>query len=336
MATYNDDLPEHGLESPLPTFTSNVTGQAPAPTPTNITPIGPTGGATAPAATGGGDDFMSTLLKAAPQLATMFNNYQGIGQNQDRAAQFTAQADKYGAILNPYGAYRDAAAQRLAQLQADPSSIANTPGYKFSLDQGLGAVANRDNRSFGVGAGSTNPDLMNFAQGLASKTYDSTIKQLSDQAGVGIGPQSAASIYQTGMLGNLASTAAAQAAQGNTIGSVAGAASTLLPAAVSAIRSAFGGNASGPMPASVGQALAKQGLSPAQAQQAWAQAGGTADTGAGSIAGDNGGNGDAVTGPGTGWSTDANGNTVQDSMDVTTDYPTLPSGGIDWNNVFTD
>jgi hypothetical protein len=66
-------------------------------------------------------------------------------------------------------------------------------------------VANRDNRSFGVGAGSTNPDMMNYAQGLASKTYNDTIKQYSDQAGVGIGPSAAASIYGLGMQGNIAS-----------------------------------------------------------------------------------------------------------------------------------
>jgi hypothetical protein len=99
-------------------------------------------------------------------------------------------------------------------LQADPSSVANTPGYQFALNQGLGAVSNADNRRFGVGAGSTDPDRMTFAQGLASKTYNDTIKQYSDQAGVPIGPQAAASVYQTGMLGNIAANQSANAARG--------------------------------------------------------------------------------------------------------------------------
>ncbi len=126
-------------------------------------------------------------------------------QQFHNAGQYTQQAEKYAGVLNPYGAYRDAAAQKLAALQADPSSIQDTPGYKFALSQGLGAVGNRDNRSFGVGAGSTNPDMMTFAQGLASKTYNDTIQQYSNQAGVGIGPQAAAGILQTGMQGNIAS-----------------------------------------------------------------------------------------------------------------------------------
>jgi len=132
-----------------------------------------------------------------PALATAYQQY-------NNADQYTKQAEKYAGVLNPYGAYRDAAAQKLAALQADPSSIQDTPGYKFALQQGLGAVANRDNRSFGVGAGSTNPDMMNYAQGLASKTYNDTINQYSNQAGVGITPASAAGILQTGMQGNIA------------------------------------------------------------------------------------------------------------------------------------
>lgn len=153
------------------------------------------GGSTAPGGSPLGTTDPMGLLAAAGLAYQQFHN----------ADQYTKQADKYGKELNPYGAYRDAAAQKLAALQADPSSIVDTPGYKFNLSQGLGAVANRDNRSYGVGAGSTNPDMMNFASGLASKTYNDTIKQYSDQAGVGIGPSAAASIYGLGMQGNIAS-----------------------------------------------------------------------------------------------------------------------------------
>lgn len=162
---------------------------------------------------------------AIPAITNYLTNRSQANDQTQNAANFTKQANQYGTILNPYGAYRDAAAQKLQALQADPSSIVNTPGYKFSLQQGEGAIGTADNKRFGVGAGSTNPDLMNFAQGLASKTYNDTINQYSAQAGVPIGPQSAASIYQTGMLGNLASTQAANAAKGantNLVGTTAG------------------------------------------------------------------------------------------------------------------
>jgi len=125
---------------------------------------------------------------------------------------YTNKSEQYAKQLDPFGSYRDAAAQKLMALQKDPSSIANTPGYQFALQQGLGSVANRDARRFGVGAGSTDPDLMTFAQGLASKTYNDTIKQYQDQAGVGIGPQTAGGILASGLSGSIAARTAATGA----------------------------------------------------------------------------------------------------------------------------
>jgi hypothetical protein len=197
--------------------------------------------------------------------ANLFNSNQQQDQQNQQAQDFTNQANSYGAILNPYGSQRADAQARLAALEKDPSSVANTPGYKFALQQGLGAVGNRDAKRFGVGAGSTDPDLMGFAQGLASTTYDKTIAQLSNEAGVGIGPQSAASIYQTGMLGNLASRAAANAAKGNTNSTLGGAAAGLI------------------------QALTSAGLSPAMAAQVARMFGGGIPAAGGSNAGGTGG-----------------------------------------------
>ncbi len=158
----------------------------------------PTGTTTAGNNAGGGPIGSTNLPMLFASLAMAAHQY-------NNSSKYTDTAEKYAQTLNPYGAYRDAAAQKLAALQADPSSIANTPGYKFALQQGLGAVANRDNQRFGVGAGSTDPDMMNYAQGLASKTYNDTISQLSNQAGVGIGPQSAADMLKTGMMGSISS-----------------------------------------------------------------------------------------------------------------------------------
>ncbi len=159
-----------------------------------------TGGGSGGSGSGGGSGALGTtnLSMLLPAMATAYQQYKNAGD-------YTSEAEKYAGTLNPYGQYRDAAAQKLAALQADPSSIANTPGYKFALQQMMGAAANRDNRSFGVGAGTTTNDMMTQAQGLASKTYNDTISQLSNQAGVGIGPSAAAGILQTGMQGNIAS-----------------------------------------------------------------------------------------------------------------------------------
>ncbi len=168
-----------------------------APSLVNSSGSGSPTGTTPGGGPGGGNPLGTTNMGLLiPALAQAF-------QQWNQAGQYTDMAEKYAGQLNPYGAYRDAAAQKLKALQEDPSSIQDTPGYKFALQQGLGSVANRDNRSFGVGAGSTNPDMMNYAQGLASKTYNDTIKQYSDQAGVGIGPSAAAGMLQTGLQGRM-------------------------------------------------------------------------------------------------------------------------------------
>ncbi len=224
MASFNDyTVPDSDPTSPgagqgLPP--SDVRQLAPinVSAPANVSGGGYTPPTTASTQSGGDvPSWLTALLGAAPGLAGLFNANTQAGDQARQAQQFTDQANQYGTILNPYGAYRDAAAKKLAALQADPSSIKDTPGFQFALQQGTGAVGNRDVKRFGVGSGSTDADLMQFGQGLASKTYNDTIKQYSDQAGVGIGPSAAGDIYKTGMLGNLASQAAANAAKGNLV-----------------------------------------------------------------------------------------------------------------------
>src|ERR1700682_6109148 len=170
-----------------------------------------------PTTPGGGVDWNRIIQGGAeliPGITNYLTNRQGTSDSANQVKLIQGMTDKYGTLANPYGAYRDASAQRLQDLQNDPSSIVNTPGYKFALSQVLGAVGNRDTKRFGVGAGSTDPDLMTFAHGLASKTYNDTIKQLQDQAGVGIGTGPAAGIYGQGISGIAQNTAAGNAAKG--------------------------------------------------------------------------------------------------------------------------
>lgn len=224
----NPNLGISGTAPTAPGTTVNTNpGSVGMPTTSTQTPGTTINNNTAPASSG------PSLLDLAPGLAQAYQQWQ---QSQN----ILNETQGYASQLNPYGAYRDASAQNLQNLENDPSSITATPGYQFSLSQGLGSVANRDNRSFGVGAGSTNPDLMNYASGLASTTYNNTIAQLQAQAGVNIGPQTEGSMLQTGVTQSVASQNAAMAAIGAML-SKANGTSGLTSQALTTLQSAFPG-----------------------------------------------------------------------------------------------
>jgi hypothetical protein len=339
MASFNDvTLPNAGGSADQVTDTSGAQNPPPA----QIAPITVTGQSQPPVynnadAAGSGVDWSKIISAGIPIASNYLTNSQQATDQTKQAALIGNLTDKYGALANPYGAYRDAAAQKLAALQADPSSIANTPGYKFSLQQGLGAVANRDNRSFGVGAGSTNPDLMGFAQGLASKTYNDTISQYSAQAGVGQGTGPAAAIYGQGIGGIAGSTAAANAAKGANTNLLGTGAASIISGLIKA-----------GVPASIAQQIARS------------YGGGSSAGGGGSLPGGAGGgnipqgtpdqNGNISNGDGTfnspsGQIVDANGQPVDpfggggvNLTDPTTGYPTditqPDTSGTDLSNLF--
>jgi hypothetical protein len=77
----------------------------------------------------------------------------------------------------------------------------------MTLDNNQGLIYNSQNPGqpgFSLAVNSSNPfnnSGMNFAQGLASKTYNDTIGQYSAQAGVPIGTGPAAAIYGQGIGG---------------------------------------------------------------------------------------------------------------------------------------
>jgi len=79
-------------------------------------------------------------------------------------------------------------------FQFNPSDLANTPGYQFTLQQGLNAV-NNQNSAMGLNnSGAQEKGLANYATGLAQNTYNQQY-------------QNALNTYQTnaGQLGNLLS-----------------------------------------------------------------------------------------------------------------------------------
>jgi hypothetical protein len=141
-------------------------------------------------------NVLAALASIAPALISAKKQWDLSGQMLDYGSNA---AGKY----DPFGSQRGQYQQKLSALMANPDSIKDTPGYQFALKQGLGAVAGRDNRSFGLGAGSTSKDMMDYAQGLASKTYNDTISQLSSLSGSQFGP-TGQSLDVAGMQANVA------------------------------------------------------------------------------------------------------------------------------------
>src|SRR5574337_2215589 len=72
-----------------------------------------------------------------PALAMAIQQFKQSGQYRQYAQQEARVAD-------PFGPYRDQAAQRLMALEKDPSLIAKTPGYQFALNQTLQNVGSKE------------------------------------------------------------------------------------------------------------------------------------------------------------------------------------------------
>lgn len=96
---------------------------------------------------------------SAAQLWNSANNYEKAGQTA-------------AGMADPFGPNRGAYATRLNELYADPNKVAQTPGYQFALNQGLGAIDRAGASKGYLGSGKLDMDRMNYATGLASQTFD--------------------------------------------------------------------------------------------------------------------------------------------------------------------
>lgn len=128
---------------------------------------------------------------------------------------------------------------KLTTPGADMSSVLEqTPGYKFSQNQGQKAVTNAlAARGLGGSAGAVAKGVANFTQGLAGNTWDSVVKNLMSTFGLGTnalqglvntGMQGASSLAGVGqntansISGAITGAGNAQAAGWNAIGSAGG------------------------------------------------------------------------------------------------------------------
>lgn len=173
--------------------------------------------------------------------AAIANQRQMYGLNQAQLQPFiNAGAGQIGnqqALLDPNNASGPLAAlMKLTMPGADMSAeLAKTPGYQFSLGQGLRASNNQlAARGLGGSGGAVAKGAANFAEGLAGNTWQSVVaalqNQFTSQAGAGqnlinSGQGAASALAGVGtntanqISGSLTQAGTAQAAGYNAIGS---------------------------------------------------------------------------------------------------------------------
>lgn len=115
-----------------------------------------------------------------------------------------------------------------ALLSGGPGTMAalqQTPGYQFTLDQGLQSIIDQRTATGGVGGGNTLKALMSYGSGLASGTYEQAVNNaynlasLSENAAAGLGSigQQSASAMGQDLIGGANATAAGQVGAANAI-----------------------------------------------------------------------------------------------------------------------
>jgi hypothetical protein len=186
----------------------------------NGTPVGTVD--TSGGSGGGGSNpfgFLSGITSGAGNLMSGLGNALGLTDPSSQAMMIPAigmainsynNADKYqqlaqqsSQMANPFGQYRNQFGQELSNLEKDPSQIANTPGYKFALNQALDATQSRLASQGASGSSQMQNALAQEASGLAQQTYNSTIGQLTNLSGAQFSPDAAANLLMSGMTNSM-------------------------------------------------------------------------------------------------------------------------------------
>lgn len=156
-------------------------------------------------------EFNTTTANEAPFLQggqnSLMELLQGLGVNPGQSNPNVAN----GSLVAPF----------------NPANLSQTPGYQFTMDQGLQAVIDSSSATGGVGGGNTLKAITQYGQGLAGTTFQQQLAdymaQQSQQFGelqtvAGSGQNAAAQLGALGQqsatsVGNdLTSAAAAKAA----------------------------------------------------------------------------------------------------------------------------
>ena len=135
-------------------------------------------------------DFVSLFFQYLPHLVDAGTDLYEWQNNNNVSSNLKAgaQSDK----VDPWGTdNRNAAKDRIRALYEDPTSIQDSPGYKFALQQGTDLV-NAEAAQMGkyMSTGRLY-GLQEFGQGLASQTFDATMEREMQMAGANYRPDAA-------------------------------------------------------------------------------------------------------------------------------------------------
>ena len=140
-------------------------------------------------------DWLNTGLDIVSGVNILDNILNDEGDNQDTI-------DSGLQVDAPFAPYRDQFGQQLVDLYNDPSKIADTPGYKFSLSQGQEALARYQASKGGRYSGNALIEADQFAQDTASTMWDSEISKLMTLSGANFNPAGAGGNAATQTIGN--------------------------------------------------------------------------------------------------------------------------------------
>lgn len=131
------------------------------------------------------NDFDWTKL-ISPAIQAGANYWSG---NQvGKAGQTAASA------ADPFAQYRPQYANALADLQRDPSKVAETPGYRFAFDQGQQALERSAAAKGFTGSGNVLAELTKYGQGMAEQQFGKERDFLAKASGAYLDPSVAARI----------------------------------------------------------------------------------------------------------------------------------------------
>lgn len=152
------------------------------------------GGSAGPGGGGGPGAGLTNGVSGLGGLGTAMLDYKLAGDMKNWAERAATLAD-------PFASQRPFYQQQLLKSYQDPNAfLQNDPTFNFMKTQGLGALAHVDPNKFGLGAGSSDVDRMNYMQGLTSTYLPQARQQLMQDAGAMANPNAAANAYMTGML----------------------------------------------------------------------------------------------------------------------------------------
>lgn len=137
-----------------------------------------------------------------------------LGASQEsQAANLAAQIQEqmFNKASSLESSYISAGTTSLGQLQAllgqggggtagELSALQATPGYQFTLQQGLQALTDQATATGGVGGGNTLKALMSYGSGLADQTYQQAVTNAQNLVNTGAGSANALAglAYNTG------------------------------------------------------------------------------------------------------------------------------------------